>query len=137
MSLGYSGRCKKVNEDDTAVYYAYSGIDLNNPTHDKAFEKVYDGSFVVDKSITGNERIDALLADGRLVIINHCKNEWHTATTAGYIFIHLVLTILKNLRKRESLQTGFRLQSKQYQHIWQFYQYKNSKIKTRKMRDFK
>ena len=107
MSLGYSGRCKKVDEDDTAVYYAYSGIDLNNPTHDKAFEKVYDGSFAVDKSITGNERIDALLADERLVIINHCKNEWHTATTAGYILLHLVLAILKDLRKTGEFTDGF------------------------------
>ncbi|MDR3308103.1 MAG: hypothetical protein LBS58_04310 [Coriobacteriales bacterium] len=51
MSLGYIGNCKKTEEDDRMVFYAYSGSDWNSSTNNKDAENAYDGVLFIDKSV--------------------------------------------------------------------------------------
>jgi hypothetical protein len=49
MSLGYIGYCKKTEEDEDIVIYAYSGSDWNNPDNDSDSERAYDGKILIVK----------------------------------------------------------------------------------------
>ena len=86
MSLGFIGYCKKTSEDDTTVYYAYSGSNWNNPNNDSKAEMAYDGELSISKSVLAWERTKAkqqteyihwtsnAIEKGDAIIICPCKN---------------------------------------------------------------
>ena len=114
MSLGYFGYCKKILEDDIAVYYAYSGVNLNDPDCDLSAKRAYDGAFAVDKSIMNwipakpNQTgpiywAHAAIENGQAVVITECKNAFKFSKDIDYIAEHLLFCIFEHLHETGTL----------------------------------
>lgn len=98
MSLGYIGYCKKVLEDDTVVFYTYSGADWNNPNRDCNAEMAYDGELSINKNIFEQARTKSkqqteyigwaysAIESGDAIVVRPCKN----AFTRGSIKIDYI-----------------------------------------------
>jgi DNA-directed RNA polymerase subunit M/transcription elongation factor TFIIS len=56
MSRGYTGCCKKKDEDPETVVYVYSGANWNDPDYDKDAEHACDGEIRIRKSIVNQPR---------------------------------------------------------------------------------
>jgi len=89
MTLGYIGHCKKYEEDDQMIFYAYSGSDWNSPTNNKDAENAYDGMLFIDKSVLNLQRdkakrqteyidwcINAII-NGAAGVLQPCQNAFH------------------------------------------------------------
>jgi hypothetical protein len=117
VSLGYIGHCQKDSEDESAVFYTYSGADWNDASRDRAAEKAYDGTFAIDKSVLQwkpskprkqTEFLDwaySAIENSQVVIIVECKNSFrrYKGLDIDYIALRLLCSIFQHLHKTGTL----------------------------------
>jgi len=114
MSLGFIGFCRKESEDDSTIYYAYSGANWNDKSQNKNYEKSFDGVFAIDKSVLRwkascphkqTESIDwtyNAIDSGLAVVIRECQNSFRLdSIEMDYIAHRLLLKIFEELHKTE------------------------------------
>jgi len=110
MSLGYIGYCKKLDEDDSHVLYAYSGSNWNNPQNDRDAEMAYDGEILISKNVLARERTKSkqlseyitwtyeAIENGEVDISRQCKNAFFRGNrVVDYIALHCLLNIFKKV----------------------------------------
>lgn len=74
MSLGYTGICKKVAEDDRIVIYSYAGENWNDDGKSKHGDsKLQDGMFTIYKDSFCID-IESCMQSGGVIIDCECKN---------------------------------------------------------------
>jgi len=115
VSLGYIGHCKKDSEDESAVYYTYSGADWNDKSQDRAAENAYDGAFAIDKSVLQWEPSKprkqteflqwaySAIDNVQAVVIVECKNSFRRGRDIDYIALRLLCNIFEHLHKTGTL----------------------------------
>jgi hypothetical protein len=108
MSLGYIGYCKKASEDENTFFYAYSGANWNDKSHDKVDETAFDGVLAIDKSVLQwkpsklkkhaehLEWVRAALKNGQAAVASECSNAFYLFGI-DYIALHLFYGIFKHL----------------------------------------
>ena len=106
MSIGYHGFAKLFSEDDTFVYYAYSGANFNDKTRDKEADYYYDGRFRINKDILNRIKMlpekdypyyswtDTAIDEGYLIIDRECQNAFHNALGREYPIDYILLRLL-------------------------------------------
>ena len=114
MSLGYIGYCRKEAEDETAVFYAYSGADWSNKSRNSTDETAFDGAFAIDKSVLQykpskpKKQTEALewayraMKNGSAVVLQECKNAFRRFNPEGsidYIALRLFFNIFEYLHE--------------------------------------
>lgn len=99
MSLGYIGYCRKVDEDEQAVLYVYSGGDWNNPNNDKVAEKAYDGELFISKTALSHKNPHTAIDTGEADVMRPCKNACiRGAIRIDYIVYRCLLHIFERVR---------------------------------------
>ncbi len=74
MSLGYTGMCKKVAEDECLVIYSYAGENWNDGVKSKSGDcQLQDGMFTIHKD-DFCEDIERCIQIGIIKIDRECKN---------------------------------------------------------------
>jgi len=111
MSIGYHGFAKHFSEDDTFVYYAYSGANFNDETRDKNADYYYDGRFRINKEILkrigdrpkkGYPYIDwthIAIEEDFLIIDRECQNAFYKAGSTVYPLDYIIYRLLTNIFK--------------------------------------
>jgi hypothetical protein len=99
MSLGYIGYCKKIEEDEQAVVYAYSGADINDENRGFDADKAYDGVLWIDKSILSWPRDKTkkqkesvpwtfeAIEEGVACVLRPCKNSFFRGSNKNTDYI--------------------------------------------------
>ena len=95
MSLGCTGMCKLLTEDDSLVVYSYAGENWNDNGKSKHGDAVLqDGMFTINKSNTITDIADGLKS-GVITINRECKNAFHRPDIpCDYIAWRLLVHIL-------------------------------------------
>ena len=77
MSLGYTGICKKVAEDNYIVIYSYAGENWNDGGKSKRGDsQLQDGMFTIYKDAFCSD-LERCVQSGNIKIDRECKNAFH------------------------------------------------------------
>jgi len=110
MSLGYTGICKKVAEDDHLVIYSYAGENWNDGGKSKHGDsQLQDGMFTICKDLVFMG-IESCMQSGRIKIDCECKNAFQRpGVTVDYIAWMLLNHIFAYYKKNDQFpaQTSF------------------------------
>ena len=100
MSLGYTGRCKLLMEDESLVVYSYAGENWNDNGKSKPGDSaLQDGMFTIDKTHTIKDVADGLNS-GAITINRECKNAFRKPDVpCDYIAWRLLVHILDCYKK--------------------------------------
>lgn len=128
MSLGYSGLCVKVMEDDEVAIYSYAGENLNDGVSKIGDALLQDGMItiykrclkepeihsrlrrmpsgkkkLVAKRIPHFPSVDEHIQNGDIMIDKECKNAFCKGYSFDYIAYRLLVHIFVNYQKKGGL----------------------------------
>lgn len=100
MSLGYTGICKLITEDDSLVIYSYAGENWNNSEKSEHGDSaLQDGRFTIDKSYVIEDVADGLKSRA-ITIDKECKNAFcRPGIPCDYIAWCLLIHILDDYKQ--------------------------------------
>ena len=84
MSLGYCGKCQKIDEDCDMILYLYSGENWNDENSNWGDIALLDGQFIIHKSKVPS-----------IEIVSKCKNE----LTRQHIESYIAMKLFAHLRR--------------------------------------
>lgn len=91
MSLGYTGICKKVAEDDSIVIYSYAGENWNDGGKSKRGDsQLQDGMFTICKSSFCVD-MENCIQSGGVKIDRECKNAFQRPGIAVDYIVWMLL----------------------------------------------
>lgn len=107
MSLGYTGNCKLIAEDESLVIYSYAGENWNDGGKSKYGDSaLQDGMFTIDRSHAIEDIADGLKS-GAIEIDRECKNAFRRpGVPCDYIAWRLLIRILDYYKQNGCFPKG-------------------------------
>lgn len=99
MSLGYTGTCQKVAEDEHIIIYSYSGENWNDGGKSKRGDsQLLDGMFTIQKGLFCTD-LERCIQAGIIKIDHECKNAFRRpGVSCDYIAWRLLIHIFDHYK---------------------------------------